>query len=244
MQNFRFLAVVVALAVSSLPFLTRADDTPAQAAARAALEQQMNGMDTGDTNSPAVVPEPSTPPPMPPPSATAPAVNTNYMWETTPPIASVPPMPTNLPAESTPPPQITVSPQLAAPEQVTNGVYNPSPNNGMTQYPVNPAPASSPQANLPPVTVPPMETPPPAVPPSVVTSPAMPASPGQTNMVTAPATPAQPSAPSETQITAPPLPVSAEKQAALQDLLSRYMANQISPVEYQQERAKILAQPN
>ncbi len=44
-------------------------------------------------------------------------------------------------------------------------------------------------------------------------------------------------------IEAPPAPVSAQKQAALQSLLSRYMANQISPEEYQKERAAILAGP-
>lgn len=41
----------------------------------------------------------------------------------------------------------------------------------------------------------------------------------------------------------PPPPVSAQKQAELQALLSRYMANQISPDEYQKERAAILAAP-
>ena len=44
-------------------------------------------------------------------------------------------------------------------------------------------------------------------------------------------------------IEAPLPPVSAQKQAALQALLARYMANQISPDEYQKERAAILAGP-
>jgi flagellar biosynthesis GTPase FlhF len=44
-------------------------------------------------------------------------------------------------------------------------------------------------------------------------------------------------------VEAPPPPVSAQKQAELQTLLARYMANQISPDEYQKERAAILAAP-
>jgi flagellar biosynthesis GTPase FlhF len=40
---------------------------------------------------------------------------------------------------------------------------------------------------------------------------------------------------------APPPPVSAQQEAQLQDLLAKYMANQISPDEYQKERAAILA---
>jgi hypothetical protein len=44
-------------------------------------------------------------------------------------------------------------------------------------------------------------------------------------------------------LTAPPLPISQEKQGELQNLLSQYMANQITPAQYQEERAKIMAEP-
>jgi hypothetical protein len=44
-------------------------------------------------------------------------------------------------------------------------------------------------------------------------------------------------------IVAPPLPISADKQAQLQALLAKYMANAITPGQYQTERAKILADP-
>ncbi|HEV2319791.1 MAG TPA: hypothetical protein VGV18_08585, partial [Verrucomicrobiae bacterium] len=44
-------------------------------------------------------------------------------------------------------------------------------------------------------------------------------------------------------LTAPPLPISQEKQAELQNLLSQYMANQITPAQYQEDRAKIMAEP-
>jgi hypothetical protein len=44
-------------------------------------------------------------------------------------------------------------------------------------------------------------------------------------------------------IVAPPLPVSASKAAQLQALLAKYKADQITPDEYQKQRAEILAQP-
>jgi len=44
-------------------------------------------------------------------------------------------------------------------------------------------------------------------------------------------------------IEAPPLPVSAQKEAELQALLAKYMADQVSPDEYQKERAAILTEP-
>jgi translation initiation factor 2 gamma subunit (eIF-2gamma) len=44
-------------------------------------------------------------------------------------------------------------------------------------------------------------------------------------------------------IEAPLLPVSATQQAQLQALLEKYKANQITPEEYHNQRAEILAQP-
>jgi hypothetical protein len=41
-------------------------------------------------------------------------------------------------------------------------------------------------------------------------------------------------------IEAPPLPISAEKKQQLDALLTRYKADQITPDQYQAERAKIL----
>ena len=58
----------------------------------------------------------------------------------------------------------------------------------------------------------------------------------------------QPSAPpitpntvSEQPVTAPSLPISESQQQQLQALLLQYEANQITPAQYQAERAKILA---
>ena len=44
-------------------------------------------------------------------------------------------------------------------------------------------------------------------------------------------------------IEAPPLPLSAEKQQLLTDLLKKYRADEITPEQYHEQRAKILAQP-
>jgi hypothetical protein len=39
------------------------------------------------------------------------------------------------------------------------------------------------------------------------------------------------------------LPISTEKQQKLADLLRRYQADQVTPSQYHEERAKILAEP-
>jgi archaellum component FlaD/FlaE len=42
---------------------------------------------------------------------------------------------------------------------------------------------------------------------------------------------------------APPLPISSDKEQRLQELLKKYKADQLTPEQYQAERAKILAEP-
>ncbi|MDE3068239.1 MAG: hypothetical protein KGJ60_11895 [Verrucomicrobiota bacterium] len=49
-------------------------------------------------------------------------------------------------------------------------------------------------------------------------------------------------APGFKPMTPPPLPVTIQQEAALQALLQKYMANEITPEQYQIERAKIMAQ--
>ncbi len=41
----------------------------------------------------------------------------------------------------------------------------------------------------------------------------------------------------------PPIPISAEKDRRLQELLQRYKADQITPEQYHEARAKILSEP-
>jgi hypothetical protein len=46
--------------------------------------------------------------------------------------------------------------------------------------------------------------------------------------------------PQEANLTAPPPPVTAEQQQQLAQLLQRYMANQITPEQYQEQRQAII----
>jgi hypothetical protein len=91
---------------------------------------------------------------------------------------------------------------------------------------VVPAAPSAPQTQ--PVAVRPVKPAPPAVQP-VANNPVKPAPPADNSGLTL--------------IAAPPVPISAAKQAQLQALLEKYKADQITPGEYHTERAKILAEP-
>jgi hypothetical protein len=218
MQTPRLLPAIAAIVLCASTFSARADDTPAQAAARAALMQDMN--ETGNAE---------TPPPPPPTPAP-------------PPIVVPPPTP----PPPTPPP-VTASPESQATQPVavqgssTNLVLPPVeqetvPTNQVTQYPVNPAPGTmwpSPNTNS-------------AAAQATATS----ALTGQANenneppayQTAPPMTPATtPGAVGDQPVAAPPLPVSDSQQQQLQALLQQYVANQITPAQYQAGRAKILA---
>ncbi|HEY1786915.1 MAG TPA: hypothetical protein VGJ73_02105 [Verrucomicrobiae bacterium] len=265
MQSFRFLAVFVATNLAGSALLAHADDTPAQAAARAALEQQMTQMDNGQspgatnsmTTTPPAAPAPSTPPPV---SAPTPQFSTNVPMnsatesETAPSGMSQKSEPATAPMQS----QTNAGAMtMTVPASVLN-------TNETEQYPVNPpmapmgmpqteAPSTQPAAAAPahPVAVPasgPGNQWPTAgqpnpdaqqLPPAVAngSGPGMSASSiqneqGMTN-----------AAPAFAPIAAPPLPLSQDKQAELRSLLSQYMSNQITPTQYQEQRAKILAEP-
>ncbi len=49
--------------------------------------------------------------------------------------------------------------------------------------------------------------------------------------------------PSFPPLQGPALPISADKQQRLQELLRQYKANEITPDQYHKERARILAEP-
>jgi hypothetical protein len=174
MQHFRLLPAIVIITLSSSTLFTRADDNANQAAARAALMEQMN--DTG-----------------------------NDMQS-----------PTNAPVPAPQQPALTPPPVMSTPPPVAPPV----------------APTMPPMTNMmsAPVTPPVTQTPPPQPPPPI-----------SPNLPTVPP-PIQPTS-SENQLVAPPLPISADKQAQLEQLLSRYKADEITPAQYQEERTKILAQP-
>jgi len=290
MQITKLLTPICAIAVCTAFLSVRADDSPVQAAARAALEQKMNEIDKPETapatvsNAPAVKPArkastnavaPVTPAPVvatPAPAPAAPAVDTP---------AEVKPVP---PAEPAP---VTLPPAAAAP------TAEPQPAAASTPVEPTPAPATAEPPSAPAETAPAETTP--AVPPPAETKPAMaetPAAPEAAAPTAAPApapiatpapapaatpTPAPTSTPTVApkaapvvvfplpvkpgvtsptnqlnaqipsgelglkSIEPPTLPVSADQEAELLDLLAKYKASQISPEEYFKQRKEILA---
>jgi hypothetical protein len=251
MLRIRFIPVFVATSLSCGALLAHADgDTPAQAAARAALQQQMNQMEDGQAGSTNF----STPPPVAQPpvvSAPTPEFSTNVpmnsatesetapagMSQTKEPTLSQMQSQTNVGAMTVPPSvlntneteQYPVNPAMAPlpPPQVENPSM-PQPAAASTAHPVGvPASDSGNQWPAPSESNPAAQQAPPLV---NGTGPSIKNEPQTTNSV-----------PSFESITAPPLPISQQEQAELQNLLSQYMANQITPNQYQEQRAKILA---
>jgi hypothetical protein len=251
MRISKLLSAVCATAFLAGSASVRAQDTPEQAAARAALIEKMSELDTQQsqpTNAPPTTPPPAAPAPAEAqPAPAAPAVpDTN-----TPPAAVPAPAeaPAPAPAETQPAPVAAAVPGTTPPVVVvtTNGAEQEQtvqPTNAMA----TPPPASMPAEAQPPAPVtmvpetnsqpsvalmppPVVAATPPAKPVAPVASP-IPANAGNTGV-----------AMGFKPIEAPPLPISAQKEAELQALLAKYMADQVSPDEYQKERAAILAEP-
>jgi len=293
-------------------FMTvRADDTPAQAAARAALEEKLRELDTQSPPTNVQTPAPARPEQPAPPAAAATASPTPPPMEkpATTAASSVAPAPATAPAAPTvsnsdnrlfrpvPPPSGS-SPAGAAPEEnappaTTSATATTSPTPPpVVVTPTVQQPTSQPAAATTlPSTPPPMEKPTmtaaPGVAPAQTTEPATPtasssdhslfrpvpppsggtpsgttfgenAPSATTSAVQAPApAPVQsvPMRPSQNDpafypgkglglqpIAAPPLPISADQQARLRALLEKYDAGTITPVQYQAEREKILAE--
>ena len=273
------LLPAVCAAVFCASFISvRADDTPVQAAARAALEQKLNELDTTQTQAPPVLVTPSgavvvqpdksatnvtrTVPAKTVTSPTAPAKTTSATKAVpaasrTTPAAPVAPEPKNPPAEvtpATPPPAETKPAPMMTPVEPTAAATITSETNA--------APAASGTPPATPVATMPTEVTP-ATPPPTETKPAPPAiTPAAGTVLQSPVRPAtikvKPGVMSATNqinaiytgkelglkpIESPLLPISAAQQAQLQALLAKYKANQITPEEYHNQRAEILAQP-
>ena len=234
-----------------------ANDTPAQAAARAALMAKMSGLNAQQTQTANPVPS----------SGAVTVTNAGQEQPgqpakaTTVPRRSVTPKPAKPQAaprvttapKTTPPPATAAAPvqkikPVAAPVRAAdNSGFTPvpPPSNPGVQAGAQPAAAGTPplsyqwRFNQQPAPTPP--------PKATAAPPAKPAAPAVAPAVKSPPLPANASYPGKTlgfpAIGAPPPPVSAQQQADLQALLGKYMANQISPEEYQKERAAILAKP-
>jgi len=236
MQFSKFLSLFCATAVCAGFISARADDNPAQAAARAALEQKMQDLDAQEaaTNSaapPVVVVTPSgaaQEQPAPPATVT-----------TTPAATEVQP-PVTAPAETQPAPAIIPA------DNDAQAAARAALNQKMQELDEQEAATNS--VTLPVITIAPVVAAPEQTSHPVETQPA------PTAQVQAPAAAPTPT-PSAADVNypgkelglkpieAPAPPISADKQAQLQALLAKYMADQVSPEEYQQQRAAILAQP-
>ncbi|HTQ49685.1 MAG TPA: hypothetical protein VMJ12_03165 [Candidatus Acidoferrales bacterium] len=240
MRLSKLCLVVCAVTLCATIPTVRADDNPNQAAARAALEQQMQSLDAqqASQNAPAAAPAaPTRPaPPVAPAASATPPPATN-------PPAAMTQAPTNPAAASVPP--VTAAPTVA-PARTTAPAASATANSGNSLF----GPVPPPSGGMPAGTT--LEEPT----PSSTTS----AAPTAVQTQAPVAAPYSPMASSQNQndnsannpgkilglkpIVAPALPISIDQQGQLQALLQKYEAGTISPVEYQAERQKILNQPH
>jgi hypothetical protein len=244
MRISKFLSAVCAAAFLTGSLAVRAQDTPDQAAARAALMQKMTELDAQQnqpTNSnplASVVIAPSTgPEQVVQPAIAAPVVN--------------------------PPPVIVVTPsgaqtvpQQQAPGSNQQAAVKPSakPVKPRVAPVAKPPPAKPVKPTAAPVVKPlPAKSVKPPAAPVVKSPPAEPVKPPVKPVKPTAAPVVKPPPPANAgyagktlglkPIDVPPPPVSAKKEAELQALLAKYMADQETPDEYQKARAAILAEP-
>jgi hypothetical protein len=228
MQISKSLAAIGLIAFASL-ISGQAQDNPAQAAARAALMEQMNG--SSENAQPA-----ETPPPV--------LIDSNGVVN-----SQINSAPTNSPAAPAPAeiqPPVIPPPSMAATPANENSI---APAAGDTEAQAKAREAlmqTMSESNPPPVETPapapmvaparnnvvtPLKPAPPMVAPPVVAPPSPPANyPGKSLGL-------QP-------IVAPPLPISMTKEEQLQALDAKYKANQISPQDYFKQREAIIGQMN
>ena len=216
--------------------IVRADDNPAQAAARAALEEKMQELNAepASTNvqtpppvrhekaaQPATITAPATPPPAAAPETPVAVTPSGATLQepANPPVA-----PATTPSAS---PPIKKPVKAAAPAESVETAQHASNASNSDQGLFAPVPP--PSGSMPATAEPEQTTQPPT---AVQTQP-----PSQNPKVsyTGKSFGFEP-------IVAPPLPVSPMQQAELQALLDKYNANAITPEQYQAERAKILAE--
>jgi hypothetical protein len=200
----------------------QAQDSAAQAAARAALMQKLNEL---NTNPPAATPSPA--PATPAPVTVAPAA-----VATPAPATETPAAATFAPAAVTSPAPAVASPEATGTVQPGDTAAQAAARAALEQK-MQELPSGSSAA---PQTSAPVQSAP-ARPAPVATAPAMSAPPAN-----APAN-APANVTGERTITAPAPPISMTKQEQLDRLLTLYKSNQLTPLQYHDQRAAILAQP-
>src|SRR5208282_1151027 len=231
MQISNLFPAVCAVAFCAGFLTVRAEDTPAQAAARAALMEKMNALEAQPAR------------PAPPPIVVTPSGAAQAQ----------PSQPTNVVV--VPPPAVPARPTVPAPETKpmpgTEAVQTaPATSDAEAQAKARAAleqkMSELNQQNWATPAVAPTAPPTPQTQP-VAISPVKPAPPAVKPEVMPPANQINANYPGKElglkPIQAPLLPISAAKEAQLQALLERYKADQITPGQYHTERAKILAEP-
>jgi hypothetical protein len=248
MQISKLIPAAGAVALCLSFIAARAQDNPAQAAARAALMEKMNAPETQ--------PAQAAPPPIvvTPSGATQvqPRKPTNKVVVPSPAVPAKPavqapqtkPMPA-MEAVQTAPAASDAEAQAKARAALEQKMSELNQQNWATPS-VAPAapPAPHPVAIQP--AAPEVKSAAPQ-PPPVAISPVKPAPPAVKPEVISPANQLNANYPGKAlglkPIQAPPLPISAAKEAQLQGLFERYKADQITPEQYHIERSKILAEP-
>jgi hypothetical protein len=266
----KFLLAVCAAIVCAGFISVRAGDNSAQAAARAALEQKMNELDaqSSQTNTAPAAPQNEAPPMQPAPSA-----GTVQTPAPSAPAVSTPPMAPDTEAQDKAQAALDQKMHeldMESEQQKQGGpILVNSSGAVVVEAPTNqPAPAVTPPAAPAPVEA----QAPPAAANSSLFEPASPTASNAGNQSAANAALQQkmaelnqgqtaqfqpvPAAPPESSgatypgkasgfepMVAPPLPISPDKQAQLQALTAKYMANEISPEAYFKQREEILGEP-
>jgi hypothetical protein len=219
MQVSKFLWVVCATTVCAAFLSVHAQDTPAQAAARAALLQSM-----GQPAAPAVPAAPAKDAPILVESSGVVNQQTNAPTQTNEIAISMPA--TNAPA---------AAPIAMAPQPLDSAAQAAARAALLQSMGQNDIPAAA--KPVPAVVAPVVAAPAPAT-PAVPEMKPVATKPAKANNATVVG-----QEPGFPPMIAPPVPISAAKQQQLDALLAQYQANLISPEEYQKQRAAILAAP-
>ena len=209
----QFPKLFLALSVAGMctdTFPAKADDNAAQAAARAAVLQELQGAN-GSTGTNTTISAPPTVAPIPAPVA-APAIPAPAPGVAVPGAASS--MANATPSSSDNVNQAAARAEVIQKLQTANGAGGSMPL-AVTGQPAIPAPAAAPIAQASTASIPAATV----VPPAEVSAPEA----GQYEPITAPA-----------------LPISEDQQTRLHALDAKYFANQISPLDYFTQREGIL----
>jgi hypothetical protein len=219
MQISKLSVAICATFVGVLPLAVHAADSEAQAKAREALEKAMSQPATQTTPTPSAPVQPQQPAPAPAPAAAPAAVQPAAQ-----PVPAAPAATTT----STPSVRMLNAPSPMSPDDTDK--VRAALRQKMAEQQNQPVAVA--------VTPPPTKPVTPTQPkPGTTVNPPPP------HVVYVPSPPPTQPALAPTKVVAPPLPISATKEAQLQELLIRYKADQISPEDYHKERAKILAGP-